>query len=151
LVRKKKLPTLAALSEKAAKYLQKLVRMKHARADGTLNCVSCGKELHWKEAHGAHFIPRGIKSLKLMEENIHPSCPSCNNYRNAHHDIASYRYYNYMLDRYGEEFTLDLLRKADINPSVKWNRDELSDFIFKTRLKIADEHDRLMLTDARSG
>lgn len=105
--------TIARVVEECAVALQKVVRMKAAIAediDGYVTCVSCGVKKHWKELDAGHYFSRGDKSVKLMEENIHPQCKGCN-IKMRHGDtkvVSAYR--RYMVEMYGEDF-LDYLEK----------------------------------------
>lgn len=91
------LPTLIA---KADKITSQYIRRKHADENGMVKCVSCETVLHWKDAHCAHFIERGKKATRWIEENLWPACPSCNVYRKEHHMRA---YTLHMIDWYGRE------------------------------------------------
>ena len=105
---KKKLKPIGKLSDECAVMLQKIVRMKAADHNGYCVCVSCGVSKHWKEMQGGHFIPRGNKATKHMEENIHPQCPGCNCYGMKYGD-AEKQYTLYMVDTYGRDFVDELL------------------------------------------
>lgn len=118
--------TISKVVEDCAVALQKVVRMKAAIAenfDGYVTCVSCGVKKHWKELDAGHYFSRGDKSVKLMEENIHPQCKGCN-IRMSHGDtkvMTAYR--RHMVDMYGEDF-LDHLEALAWTP-VKFNRAEI--------------------------
>jgi hypothetical protein len=118
--------TISKVVEDCAVALQKVVRMKAAIAenlDGYVTCVSCGVKKHWKELDAGHYFSRGDKSVKLMEENIHPQCKGCN-IRMSHGDtkvVTAYR--RHMVDMYGEDF-LDHLEALAWTPT-KFNRAEI--------------------------
>ena len=105
---KPKLTKLPTLIDKADALTSLYIRQKYADHNGNVQCVSCGKHLHWKEAHCAHFIERGKKATRWLEENLHPACPSCNFYRK---EIHMREYTLAMIDLYGRE-ALDHLRRA---------------------------------------
>ena len=46
---------------------------------------------------GGHFIPRGVKSLRWDERNLHPQCQRDNGFRNG----AYIEYSNWFINRYG--------------------------------------------------
>jgi adenine-specific DNA methylase len=118
--------TISKVVEDCAVALQKVVRMKAAIAenlDGYVTCVSCGVKKHWKELDAGHYFSRGDKSVKLMEENIHPQCKGCN-IKMSHGDtkvVTAYR--RHMVDMYGEDF-LDHLEALAWTPT-KFNRAEI--------------------------
>ncbi len=104
---KKRLKSIAKMTDDCATLLQKLVRVKAADSDGICSCVTCGKRAHWKEMQGGHFIERGRLATKLVEENIHPQCPGCNCFRMKMSScVLDYR--RYMVEVYGEEGVTDL-------------------------------------------
>lgn len=100
---------LPSLIEKADRVTSQYIRRKYADHTGTVTCITCGKRLHWKEAHCAHFIGRSAKLTRWLEENLHPACCGCNTYRKEFH---MREYTVYMVDMYGREF-VDELREME--------------------------------------
>src|SRR5512139_4239251 len=82
---KKKKAKLSTLVDKADKLASQYIRQKYADHAGKVTCISCGTVLHWKDAHCAHFIERGKKATRWLEENLHPGDASCNVYRKEFH------------------------------------------------------------------
>lgn len=82
---KPKRASLPSLITKADALASQYIRQKYADSFGNVSCVSCWKVLPWKEAHCAHFIERGKKATRWMEENLHPACCGCNRYRKEFH------------------------------------------------------------------
>lgn len=82
---KPKRPKLSTLIDKADALASLYIRQKFADFLGNVICISCGKSLHWKEAHCAHFIERGKKATRWLEENLKPACCGCNQYRKEFH------------------------------------------------------------------
>ena len=109
----KKPKSIAKLGDECAVLLQKLVRMKAADYDGSCVCVSCGAVKHWKEMQGGHFIARGNKATKLMEENINPQCPGCNCFGMRYGD-AEKQYTVWMIDTHGRDFVDEMIATKGI-------------------------------------
>lgn len=136
--------TLAKVVEDCAVVLQKVVRMKAAIAenlDGHVTCVSCGVKKHWKELDAGHYFSRGDKSVKLMEENIHPQCKGCN-IRMSHGDtkvVSAYR--RYMVEMYGEDF-LNYMEALAHKPA-KFDRAEIEDLTKTLKAQIKQYQSRL--------
>jgi hypothetical protein len=105
---KPKKAKLSTLIDKADTLASKYIRMKYADSAGMVKCISCPTVLPWKEAHCAHFIERGKKATRWVEENLHPACPSCNVYRKEHH---MREYTLAIVDLYGRE-KIDEFREA---------------------------------------
>lgn len=97
---KPKVTRLPTLIDKADELASKYVRQKYADHAGNVTCISCPTVLHWKHAHCAHFIERGKKATRWVEENLHPACPSCNYYRK---EIHMREYTLAMVDMYGRD------------------------------------------------
>lgn len=68
---------------------QKLRRIQEANEDGMVRCISCGKVMHWKEAQGGHYIPRGCVATEMEPDNVNPQCPRCNGFLNG--NLTFYR------------------------------------------------------------
>jgi len=102
---KAKYSTVQASADKA---MSLYIRQKYAK-DGMVTCVSCGKVLHWKEADCGHFVPKSRgASIRYVEENCHPECPSCNRFDDGH--LAGYTLF--MIDTYGRDKIEELRAEA---------------------------------------
>tara|TARA_R110000803_G_scaffold206581_1_gene273947 strand:+ start:81 stop:482 length:402 start_codon:yes stop_codon:yes gene_type:complete len=89
---------------KCLEALQKLARLEAADDNGMVRCVSCNKHLHWKEAHGGHYIAKGSSSYWALErENCHPQCVGCNIFGMSR-GSAEGQYTLWMIDYYGRDF-----------------------------------------------
>lgn len=107
---------LSSLIDKADRLTSLYIRQKYADHAGNVTCVTCGKSLHWKDSHCAHYIERAAKATRWLEENLHPACPSCNVYRKEFHKRE---YTLAMIDLHGRQFIdelKDMARKV-LSPS----------------------------------
>ena len=92
------------LRKKCMTALQKLARISAADQFGMVQCVSCDKKLHWKDADGGHYIAKGSSSYWALEvENVHPQCKGCNCFGMSK-GSAEGQYTLWMIDMYGEDF-----------------------------------------------
>ena len=126
----KKPKTIARLLDDCAVVLQKIVRMKaaiHAKSP-QIQCVTCGKQDHWKNMQGGHYISRTWTAHKILEENIHPQCISCNGFRP---ERVADDYHWYMVETYGYEFVQEL--NATKRTTVKRTRAELAEELMALR------------------
>ena len=138
-LKRTKQKSVARLRENAAVLLQKLVRMKRADALGNCACVTCGAIKHWKEMQGGHFIERGKNSTKLIEENVHPQCPYCNQWgMKQTSTVLAYR--QYMVAMYGERFVNDLEQKA--KQVCKQTRAEIEEISADFAARIREQEQR---------
>ncbi len=101
--------TLSSVVTKADTLTSQYIRRKYADHEGNVSCVTCGKVLHWKDAHCAHYIERAAKMTRWLEENLKPACPSCNVYRKEFHKRE---YTLVIIDLYGREFIDELKQMA---------------------------------------
>ena len=134
----RKRKTLAQEVEAAAVLLQRLVRLKASDDTGYAVCVTCDSTCHYKEMDGGHFISRNHKSVKLLEENIHPQCKGCNGFK-MKDSLTVLRYRNWMVDMYGEKGVNDLESLA--YQTKKFTREEIADLVvdFKEQIKYHEE------------
>jgi uncharacterized alpha-E superfamily protein len=137
---KKKPPSIAKLRESVAELLQKLVRMKAADMNGYCQCVTCPKSAHWKEMQGGHFIERGRHATELVEENVHPQCPGCNQWGMRKSSVVL-TYRSFMVDMYGEQFVEEL--EIQSKQVAKFSRGYLEDMKADLKKQIAIQEERL--------
>lgn len=138
---KRKKATVAQEVEKAAKLLQRYVRLKASDDNGYCQCVTCGKVDHYKAMQGGHFIPRTRTILKLYECNIQPQCPYCNHWgMSQSHYVLRYR--EWMVDYYGERRVKAMERLA-WRTAPKFNREEVIQFQRELKEKIKEEEYRI--------
>ena len=108
-IAKPKRPSLPSLIRKADEITSQYIRQKYADENGYVKCVTCGKVLHWKESHCAHYIERGAKGTRWLEENLHPACPGCNVF---HKEFHKREYTLFIIDFYGRDKVDELKRLA---------------------------------------
>lgn len=87
---KRRKPISKNIRSTAMANFQKLRRMQEANDEGLVQCISCGKVMHWKEAQGGHYIPRAIRPTEMDPDNVWPQCPQCNGVRAG--NLIAYRY-----------------------------------------------------------
>jgi len=134
----KKQSTVAQEVEKAAKLLQRLVRLKAADDTGWAQCVTCNKVHHYKDLQGGHFIPRGRTIFKLYEINVNPQCAHCNCWgmKQAHYVL---RYRQWMVDTHGER-KIKAMERLAWRASPKFERQDVLDFArgLKEQIKVEE-------------
>ena len=138
---KRKKSTTAQEVDKAAKLLQRLVRLKASDDNGYCQCVTCGKVDHYKNMQGGHFYGRRNLVFKLFEENIHPQCPSCTLYGMKTTRIQE-AYRIYMEDTYGAR-RIRAMQRLAWRASPKFNREEVIQFARDLKEQIKDEEWRV--------
>lgn len=74
----KKSKTLRQLKVSCWKLFSEYIRRKHADEGGTVECISCGRLMHWKESQCGHFVGGRTASVLFDEEICYPQCVQCN-------------------------------------------------------------------------
>ena len=133
----RKKSTVAQEVEKAAKLLQRYVRLKASDDDGYCHCVTCGKVDHYTAMQGGHFYSRRHTVFKLFEENIHVQCPACNQWGMKTTKIQE-AYRIFMEDMYGAR-RIRAMQRLAWRASPKFNRDEVIQFQRELKEKIGKE------------
>lgn len=134
--------SIGKLVDQVATRLQLLVRLKAANDQGFCNCVTCGAYKHYKDLQGGHYIPRGCSETKLMEENVHPQCQSCNGF-GMKYGSAAQAYTLYMQDMYGREFVEHLIECQKAKRPVKWSRSELDEMLISINEQIRENQKKV--------
>ena len=138
---KRKAPTIAQEVEKAAKLMQRLVRLKAADDLGYCTCVTCGKVDHYKNMQGGHFYGRRHLVFKVFIENCHVQCPGCNMYGMKTTKIQE-AYRIYMEDMYGAR-RIRAMQRLAWRAAPKFNREEVIQFQRDLKEKIKEEEWRI--------
>lgn len=98
-----KLKSLKTLKKESARLFQLYVRLRDSDSKGFGNCCSCGKNIHYKEADGGHFVSRGYLCTLFNEKNVALQCKRCNLMGGNASGYALF-----MLDKYGREVIEEL-------------------------------------------
>lgn len=126
---------------KALRLLQQLVRMKAADDNGMARCVSCNKLVHYKDADGGHWLPKGASSRWALEEcNVHLQCKGCNSF-GMRYGTASQAYTLHMIDMYGKDHVDHMI--ATKNQVHKLYKADYDDMIKEFRAQIKEQEKRL--------
>jgi len=78
--------TIPKLKKKAWGLLSKIIRLSYAK-NGYVNCYTCNKLMHWKEAQAGHGLSGRGGSILFDTEIIRPQCMQCNVFKNGNFDI----------------------------------------------------------------
>ena len=95
-----------ALVNRADKLFSLYVRLRDSE-NGYGHCITCGKRLHYKDAHAGHFQKRKYLETRWDEENVNLQCSACNTFN----DGEQYKYGQAIELKYGDD-TADKLHVA---------------------------------------
>jgi 5-methylcytosine-specific restriction endonuclease McrA len=70
-------------------------------------CVTCRRPIPRKGSHAGHFLPGRTDAVLWEEDAVHLQCPTCNTYQQGRWPD----YYEFMVDRYGQERVDELMAK----------------------------------------
>lgn len=122
--KRKKLPSLKSLREKAWKLQSIWIRSHNATFQGQQSCYTCYRSYPWKELQAGHFVHNSYDFD--VDLNIRPQCVYCNKHRHG----QPLEYYLHLVKEVGQE-------KADYARTRKhWNdyrRKDLEEIIKKYR------------------
>ena len=112
------------LRDKAWNLLSQIVRRGNSDHKGDVVCVTCGKQLPWRESHAGHFVPRARGIACYFEcRNIHPQCPGCNMFGG---EMVKIRYSQWMTRMYGQDEVDRLITLAGtVNKMTRSDYEEL--------------------------
>jgi hypothetical protein len=74
-------PTRKGLIKKLDAVFSEYIRLRTANENGFVECVTCGKQDHWRSMDCGHFISRKHISTRWHEDNCQVQCKSCNVFR----------------------------------------------------------------------
>ena len=117
-------PTRKGLIKKLDTVFSQYIRMRTANHNGYVECVTCGKQDHWKSMDCGHFISRKHMSTRFHEDNCQVQCKSCNVFR------------------YGEQYKYSLwlgAEKAEYLLQLSRNILKLADYELLDMIKIYEE------------
>ena len=111
---------------------RKLAAKKAAR-NGYVQCISCGKWIHWKESQLGHYL-HGVMDFNPVNTNI--QCRQCNGFRKGN----PIGYAKWLVLKYGQ-LVLEELDQGKIEERRKgkvYERSDYADMIKTFKEKLAD-------------
>ena len=97
-------------------------------SNGMNRCVSCGRLLPLTDLQCGHYVSRANRSTRWDEMNCWPQCPACNIFKGGNYP----EYTKYLLERFGEKFVTDLVKKG--REIKKFTRMDLENLINKYKV-----------------
>ncbi|MDR0755140.1 MAG: recombination protein NinG [Prevotellaceae bacterium] len=106
------------LKAKADKLCSEYTRIRDAGYNELVNCISCGKIVHWKDADAGHYVNRKHMSLRYDERNVNAQCRYCNRFCEGN----MIGYHAGLIKKYGE----DVIHYLEVKKhnTVKWGKFE---------------------------
>jgi hypothetical protein len=99
---------LSVVKKKADKAFSEAVRIRDSDQFGFLDCITCGRHLHYKDAHAGHFQSRRYSSTRFDPLNVNGQCPGCNMFGAG----EQYKYGKALDLKYGDGTAERLEKKA---------------------------------------
>lgn len=75
--------------EKLDNVFSKYIRLSNSNFQGMCTCISCGKQIPWKQCDAGHYVSRRHMSLRFDVKNVHPQCVECNRFKDG--NIEAYK------------------------------------------------------------
>lgn len=105
-MKRRKLLPLKSLEKKLDAAVSRYVRTKDADEGGTVECVTCRKLMHWKEADCGHWIKRQHRSVRWDLRNLGPQCGRCNRWMGGNMD----EFAGHIIRQHGQDAIDELLK-----------------------------------------
>lgn len=112
-----KKPSRKTIIIKLDKVFSEYIRRRYAK-NNISECVTCGKQDHWKNLQAGHFMSRKHYATRWDDENVQVQCMACNVYRYG----EQYLFAKYL----GEDKADELLAKSRVMVKIKdWELEEM--------------------------
>jgi len=99
----KKKPTRKTIITKLDNIFSQYIRLRYSKNEIS-ECVTCGKQDHWKKLQAGHFISRKHYATRWDEDNVQVQCSGCNVFRYGE---------QYLFSKYlGVDLSEELLMKS---------------------------------------
>ena len=118
--------SIKTLKLKLDKIFSEYIRRRVADKFGNVECVTCGKVMHWKEAHCGHWISRAKLNTRFDERNCNVQEAGCNTFRNG----EPQKYWIYMEKKYGREVMDELIQKSNeiVKLTPSWYEERIAHY-----------------------
>jgi len=124
-------PARKTIITKLDTIFSQFIRLRYSKNEIS-ECVTCGKQDHWKKLQAGHFISRKHYATRWNEDNVEVQCVGCNVYRYGE---------QYLFSKYlGQELSDELMAKS--RSIAKFSDVELLDMIEEYKDKV----DKLLIT-----
>jgi hypothetical protein len=98
-----KKPSRKTIITKLDNIFSQYIRLRYSKNEIS-ECVTCGKQDHWKKLQAGHFISRKHYATRWDEDNVQVQCSGCNVFRYGE---------QYLFSKYlGTELSEELLIKS---------------------------------------
>jgi len=98
-----KKPTRKTIITKLDNIFSQYIRLRYSKNEIS-ECVTCGKQDHWKKLQAGHFISRKHYATRFDEDNVQVQCSGCNVFRYGE---------QYLFSKYlGVDLSEELLMKS---------------------------------------
>jgi 5-methylcytosine-specific restriction endonuclease McrA len=113
-----KKPTRKTIITKLDSIFSQYIRLRYSKNEIS-ECVTCGKQDHWKKLQAGHFVSRKHYATRWDEDNVQVQCSGCNVFRYGE---------QYLFSKYlGVDLSEELLIKS--RNIQKFTDNELLDMI----------------------
>jgi len=134
--RKKHRSPKVRLKKRAWELCSKYIRLRDADEFGIIDCITCSKRVHWKEAQASHLVGGRSNSILFDERGLYASCMPCNIF--LHGNILSY--VKFMQKQHGHkkanQITDDLIRLS--KQAKQFSLNDLQELIESYKMRILE-------------
>lgn len=106
------------------------IRLRNADVNGNVQCVTCGKQDHWKKMQAGHFASRKHYSTRWDEINVQVQCVGCNVYRYG----EQFKFSKWIDANYYKGMAEEIMLQA--NQVIKYSNQELLEMVNYFKVKV---------------
>lgn len=121
--------SLSVLRDELDEWVSKYVRLNASNSEGLISCISCDKEIYWKDADCCHYQDRDHMGTRFYLPNLAAGCKDCNRFNKEFH-----------IEEWEKKLTK--LQIDDLNyrsrSLMKWTKYELTEMIEDYKTKVSE-------------
>lgn len=114
------------------------IRIKYADENGIVTCFICDNPYHYLRLDNGHYIKRGNKATRFLEENCYPNCKWCNS---KHNDNPLP--FKEAIERYKPGLT-EYLEEQETSAVYKYDLTELKQMLITYQAKLKNVQSKLI-------
>lgn len=109
---------LTNLKDKLDKVFSLYIRLRDSDENGTVECFTSGKLMHYKQAHAGHYISRRHLSTRWDEVNVQVQSVKENIFNQGNAPVFAIK----LDEKYGEGTSKNLVKKSNeiFKPTKDW-------------------------------
>jgi hypothetical protein len=122
-----KKPSRKTIITKLDSIFSQYIRLRYSKNEIS-ECVTCGKQDHWKKLQAGHFISRKHYATRYDEDNVQVQCSGCNVFR------------------YGEQYLFSKYLGVDLSEELLMKSRKIQKFTDNELLEMIEIYKKKLIT-----